>query len=196
MTALDLLTSSFLWVINGFLYLVYLMAERIVILLLLPALYLFLFTRHTPDAQRPWAAAAGSLVIAASVLAPSPAGVMLLAMLVAAIISVNVEQMDPIDLRWRNMGGLALYSLISLGFWFYLTYLQAAPYGSSIRGAAAQTLAQGGSYLAVIGAFAMYVVPLGYLALIAQRIWVHAPLGRGPADMIHTIRGRGLEEKR
>jgi hypothetical protein len=78
-----------------------------------------------------------------------------------------------------------------LGYWGYGIYFERSPGQLTTAGAAGHTLAQGASYLGVIAGFAMYLIPLAHLVMVAQRIWIHAPLGQTPAGMIKMIRHRG-----
>jgi hypothetical protein len=54
-------------------------------------------------------------------------------------------------------------------------------------------LSQGQHYLGLLASIAMYFYPLGFLALLAQSIWVHPPLSQSPQNLIHSVRARGKE---
>jgi hypothetical protein len=197
MTVLEAILQALIWLVNGVLIIAYISIERIVTLALLPALWLFI--RDTRRAHYPWALAAGASAAAAGILAPSPAPMLLLVMVLAAFGAVKIEKFDPVDLRWRSIGAIALYSLIGIGFWAYAAMVGGNPLltvGTQVAGPAAQTIAQGSSYVGLIAGFAMWVVPVGYLVLIAQRIWIHAPLGQSPEQMINTVRNRNQRRDR
>ena len=172
----------FLWVANGLLALLYLLAGRFLALLLLPALGWL--AASAPGEQRPWTAVAAGLALLASTLAPQPVPALLLLMAFAGVVSVLLERFNSPALRWRSAGGIALYGLMGLGF---AAYQQLAP----TLGANDPLLSQGQRYLGVLASIAMYFYPLGFLALLAQAIWVHPPLSHSPEGLIHTIRSRG-----
>jgi hypothetical protein len=107
----------------------------------------------------------------------------MLVMASAGLLATRLEQFNSAAARWNTVRGLALYSLVGLGFTVYQD-LVAHSTESSL-------LMQGQVYLSTIAAFAMYLIPLGYLALLAQTLWAHPPVPGKPADLIHTIRSRG-----
>ena len=171
----------FLWLANGFLACAYLLAENALALLLLAPLGWL--TATAPGEQRPWTAAAAGLALLACVVAPQPVPLLLLVMAFSALIAILLERFNPAALRWRATGGMALYGLMGLGLSGYQALaptLNADP-----------MLSQGQAYLGVLVSVAMYLYPLGFLALLAQSIWVHPPLGSSPEGMIHSIRSRG-----
>ena len=107
-------------------------------------------------------------------------------MALAGLIGVLLERFNAAALRWRAVGGIALYALMGLGF---AAYQQLAP----SLGADDPLLSQGQRYLGILASIAMYFYPLGFLALLAQAIWVHPPLAQSPEGLIHTIRSRGKQ---
>ena len=171
-----------LWALNGLLAALYLLAENILALLLIPPLAWLLAT--SPAEQRPWVLAAAGLALLSAALAPQPAPALALLMAVAGVLGVLLERFNPAALRWRAVGGIALYALMGLGFSAYQFLLPS-------MGADNALLAQGQRYLNVLISIAMYFYPLGFLALLAQAIWVHPPLAQNPEAMIHTVRSRG-----
>ena len=183
LTPHDLLLP-FLWLLNGLLALLYLLAGRFLALLLIPCLAWLGATG--PKEHRPWVASAAVLAIASAALSPQPVPLLTLVMAAAGIIAVLLERFNPIALRWRAAGGLALYALMGLGFTAYQTLAPAWNTSSPL-------LAQGQNYLSVLVSLAMWAYPLGYLALLAQAIWVHPPLAQSPEAMIHTLRARGKQ---
>ena len=171
-----------LWVLNGLLAALYLLAENILALLLIPPLAWLLAT--SPAEQRPWVLAAAGLALLSAALAPQPAPALALLMAVAGVLGVLLERFNPAALRWRAMGGIALYALMGLGLAGY--QLLAPSLGSNDP-----LLAQGQRYLGVIAGIAMYLFPVGFLAILAQAVWVHPPLAQSPERLIHAVRSRG-----
>ena len=81
--------------------------------------------------------------------------------------------------------GLALYALAGLGFTLY----RDLGLGESVL--ADPMMAQGANYLNAIIGIAMYVIPLGFLGMLAQAIWAHPPTPGTPSDLITKVRTRG-----
>ena len=80
----------FLWIINGFLALIYLLADHfLVVLLVFPLLYLSL---SAPSEQRPWSAGALLLSILASAFSPQPVPLLLLLMALAGVVALRLER--------------------------------------------------------------------------------------------------------
>lgn len=176
------LILPFLWVLNGLLALAYLLYGRILaLLLILPLSWLGV---TGPGEHRPWVAAAAGLSMASAALAPQPVPLLTLIMAISGIIAILLERFNPIALRWRAAGGLALYALMGLGFTAYQMLAPTWQIDSPL-------LTQGQTYLSVLISLAMWAYPLGYLALLAQSIWIHPPLAQSPETMIHTLRARG-----
>ena len=169
------------YLLNGFLALLWLLVDHILQVALVAPLVWLSYT--SPDEQRPWSLASSLFAILAGAMAPAPVPLLLLVMAIAGLLATRLEQFNSVAARWNTVRGLALYSLAGLGFTIYqdLSHLSA---GSPV-------LAQGQVYLSTIAAFAMYLIPLGYLALLAQTLWAHPPVPGKPADLIHTIRSRG-----
>jgi hypothetical protein len=172
------------YLLNGFLALLWLLLDHILmVILIIPLAWL---AYHSPNEQRPWSLAAGALALLTSAVAPAPVPLLMLVMALAGSLAVYLEQFNPIGVRWNTLRGLALYSLAGSGFTIYQDYL-----GRSIG---SPLLAQGQAYISTIAGFAMYLIPLGFLALLAQTLWAHPPVPGKPADLIHTIRSRGKGE--
>ena len=169
------------YLLNGFLALVWLLVDHILLVLLVAPLAWLSYT--SPDEQRPWSLASSLLAILAGAVAPAPVPLLLLVMAIAGLLATRLDQFNTVAARWNTLRGLALYSLAGLGFTLYQD-LSRVSVGSPL-------LAQGQVYLSTIAAFAMYLIPLGYLALLAQTLWAHPPVPGKPADLIHTIRSRG-----
>jgi hypothetical protein len=169
------------YLLNGFLGLLWLLVDHILLALLIAPLAWLCYS--SPDEQRPWAFSAAGLAVLASALAPSPVPLLMLIMAVAGLIATYLEQFKAAAARWNTVRGLALYSLAGLGFTIYQDL--------AVRSTESSLLLQGQVYLSAIAAFAMYLIPLGFLALLAQTLWAHPPAPGKPAEMIHTIRSRG-----
>ena len=171
-----------LWLVNGLLAALFLLAQdALALLLLLPLGWLL---SGSPVEQRPWTTSAAGLALAAAALAPQPVPALLLLMALAGAGAARLERFNPAALRWRAAGGIALYALMGLGFSVYQLLLPQ-------MGADNALLAQGQRYLNVLISIAMYFYPLGFLALLAQAVWVHPPLAQNPEGMIHSVRSRG-----
>ncbi len=173
----------FLWLLNGFLALLWLLLDHILLALLLVPLVWMSLT--SPQEQLYWTIASCSLACLASVLAPMPVPLLMVVIAAAGILATHLEQFNPAAARWNTVRGLALYGLAGLGFTVYQSLADSA--GSPL-------LQQGQVYLSAIAAFAMYLIPLGFLAMLAQSLWAHPPAPGRPAELIHSIRSRDREE--
>ena len=63
--------------------------------------------------------------------------------------------------------------------------------GSSI--ASDPMMSQGAGYLNALIGISMYVIPLGWLAMLTQSIWAHPPAQGTPDALITAIRTRGKQ---
>jgi hypothetical protein len=177
------LLLPFYWLINGVLALVFSLAGHWLSILLIPPLAWLAF--RGPHEHRPWVIGAGVMGLLASVLAPMPVPALLLLMAVSGGIAMLLERFNPASLHWRITSGLALYALAGLGFAGFQLYLE--------RWASASLLiAQGQNYFSILVGIAMYGIPIGYLALLAQALLVHPPIpGSGkPEELINNLRAR------
>jgi hypothetical protein len=173
----------FLWILNGFLMVLYLLTDHIlVVLLTLPLFYLSL---HAPREQRPWSVATSILALLAAAVSPLPVPVLLLLMAFAGLIATRLERMNPLAVRWNVTRGLALYALASLGYTAYQAFRPALGAGDPL-------LASGQTYLSILISIAMYLLPVGYLGLLAQALFAHPP-SDSPERLIQTIRTRGRQ---
>lgn len=171
-----------LYLLNGFLALLWLLVDHALLALLLPPLAWLGFT--APVEQRPWTLAAGGLAFLAAACAPAPVPVLTLVMAMAGILATRAEQFNLAAVRWNTVRGLALYGLAGLGFQAYQGLMSASSSTSPL-------LAQGQLYFSAIAAFGMYLIPLGFLALLAQSLWAHPPVPGKPAELTNAIRSRG-----
>ena len=181
---LHLLLLPFLWLLNGLLALLYILAGRVAVLLLI--LILAWLGSSGPREHRPWVASTTLLASTSAALAPAPVPLLTLLMATAGSVAILIERYNPIALRWRMTGGIALYALMGLGFTAYQRLAPSFHSGSPL-------LLQGQSYLAILAGVAMWMYPLGFLALLAQSIFIHPPLAQSPETLVHTLRARGKQ---
>jgi hypothetical protein len=169
------------YLLNGFLSLLWLFVDHLLVSLLIAPLAWLSYT--APDEQRPWTLVSNGLACLASAVTPAPDPLLMLVMASAGLLVTRLEQFNAAAARWNTVRGLALYSLAGLGFSVYQDLVG--------RSMGSPLLVQGQVYLSAIAAFAMYLIPLGFLALLAQSLWAHPPVPGKPADLIYTIRSRG-----
>ena len=176
--------SAVYWVVNGFLVLVFFLADHLATVLLLPAAAAFVFI--TPAAQRSWALGASGLALAASLIAPLPVPVFLVVVALASAAALYLEHYNRPAVHWTVIRGVSLYSLAGLGFalWRGLHVMDSVQADSM--------MVQGATYLNAIIGIAMYVFPLGIVALLAQSALAHPPVGR-PEDILNQVRTRGKD---
>jgi hypothetical protein len=182
------------WMVNGLVAVLYTLADHMAVVVLLPPLAWLGAT--APREHRPWVASASMLSVLAGLLVPAPVPAILLVMTWAGAMAVRLDSFNPTGLRWRVNAGLALYALAALGFAVYAAYTSRldprAWAGVVASGEAASVVAQGRSFLNTIAVWGLWVIlPLGYLALLLQGIFVHPPSLATPADLIHAVRARG-----
>jgi len=175
--------EPFVWVLNGLLVTLYLLAEHWQTVLLLPFLG-YLALRGPAEHQR-WAIGISLLATVVSLFAPPPVSLLLLVMAVAGSIAISFEHFNPASLHWRSLSGLALYALVGIGVTLFQAYANSAAVDTML-------LAQGQVYIGILGAIGLYGVPLGYLALLAQNLFVHPPIpgGSRPEQLVNTLRAR------
>ena len=191
-------TEPLVWLANGLLAVIYVALSRVFILLLVfPLAYL---VGWAPAEHRPWIVAAGVLALAAAAFVPPPVPLLLTLLASAGALAVRLDHFNPKALRWRASGGLALYALAGLGFSGYAAYTSRidsnAWAGLVAGGEAAAIVGQGRAFLSTLAVWGLWVIlPVGYLALLLQSIFVHPPTSASPAAMIHAVRGRGFPEE-
>jgi hypothetical protein len=171
-----------LWPINGFLALVYLAFEHLVPLTLIASAGWFALS--TPAEQRTWAVASSGLAILASFLAPAPVPLFLLVLSLAGWAGLGVERYNRPAQRWNIIRSQALYALAGMGYALYRSLgLDAAMQSDP-------AMMQGAAYLNGLTGIAMYVIPLGFLAYLAQSIFAHPPAPGSPEELIRKVRTR------
>jgi hypothetical protein len=181
---MTLLSNAPIWVANGFLVIVFFLADHSATAVLLPVAAAFVYI--TTAAQRPWAIGASSLALAASLIAPAPVPVFLMVVALVSAVSLYLEHYNRPAAHWNIVRSVSLYSLAGLGYalWTGLKVpdtLQGDP-----------MMAQGATYLDALVGIAMYVIPLGIVALLAQSVLAHPPVGK-PEDLLTQIRTRGKD---
>jgi len=170
-----------LWLVNGVLALFWLVVEYRWAVALLPALgYMVL---HAPKGQRPWTLGVALLALLAGIVAPFPVALLLLVMTLSGLVAVRLERLNPQNTHWTLVRGLGLYSLAGLGFAAYRALLLPALTDPALQ--------QGQAYLSALASIALYLLPLGYLALLAQGLLVHPPLEGEADDLLYRFRSRG-----
>jgi len=189
MTLLDPL----IWLINGVLVIVYVLVDHLPLVACLPGLAWMVVS--SPVEQRTWAFVVGSIVLSATALVPPPVPLILLAMICVGLFAVWLDRFGPSALRWRVMGGLALYSLTALGFTAYAAYVSRLDpdiwAGVLAQGEAASVVSQGRAFLTTIAVWGLWIIlPLGYLGMLVQGMLVHPPLKAAPSDLLFAIRSR------
>ncbi len=172
------------WIINGFLVSLFFLMDRLPSVLLVPAATWFVM--FTPAAQRGWAIGASVLAMAASLVAPPPVPIFLAVIALASVVALTLEHYNRPAALWNIVRSVSLYSLAGLGY----TLWRSLGVSDSIQGDAMTS--EGVTYLNAIIAIAMYVIPLGIVALLAQSVLAHPPVGR-PDQIITTVRTRGKD---
>ncbi len=177
------IAAGVIWTINGFLVIVYYAADHIQTIAL--AVATILFAAYTSKEQKVWAVGSGAMAILASLFAPAPVPLFLLVMSLAGWAGTWLEQYNKPAQHWNTIRGQALYALAGLGFAMYRNF----GLGSSI--ASDPMMSQGAGYLNALIGIGMYIIPLGWLAMLTQSIWAHPPAQGTPDALITTIRTRG-----
>jgi hypothetical protein len=191
---LDIIVLVLIWIANGGLVVIFWLVDHILLLAAIPSFYLLIVQAR--QEQRLYALAAGGLSLLASLLVPPPIPLIILVMAWAGVAAIKVDKFNPDSLRWRVVGGLALYAVAALGWTAYSAYvagLSGEQWGALFAAdEAAATIAQGRSFLSTISVWGLWIiVPLGYFSLLLQGIFVHAPLAASPEKIIQTVRARG-----
>ncbi len=173
--------TPFVWIANGFLALVWLLVEHLWAVLLVPALAGVTLT--APQPQQAWALGAAVLALGAGVVSPFPVALLLLVMAGAGLLAVRLDKLNPQNTHWTLIRGLALYALVGLGFSAYRAWLVPAMTDPALQ--------QGQVYLSAIASIALYLLPVGYLALLVQGLLVHPPVDGRADEIIFRYRSRG-----
>ena len=191
----EVLRTLLIWEVNGWLVTLYLLWEHATLPVTLAAFYLLL--RDAPREQRPWLGGAATLAAAAATFAPAPVPVLLSGMSAAAALAVRFDRFNPHALRWRAVGGLALYAGAALAYLAYGRYLAAVDASAWARavggeGEAVSALAQGRAFLNTLATWGLWLIlPLGFFSLLAQGLLAHPPTPATPEETIARVRTRG-----
>ncbi|MEP0806575.1 MAG: hypothetical protein HRF47_13895 [Chloroflexota bacterium] len=174
-------TLPFIWLANGVLALLWLTLDNLWLVLLAPALGAAVL--QAPANQQAWTLGVAVLSLAAGVAAPFPVAMLLLVMTLAGLAAKRLEKLNPQNIHWTLVRGLGLYSLIGLGYAAYRAWM--------IPAMSDPALLQGQAYLSAIASIALYLFPLGILALVAQGLFVHPPMQGEADEIIYRFRSRG-----
>lgn len=184
-----------IWLANGFLVIVFTLAEHLVsLLLLIPLVWLNISLPHRAGQFfkkefRPYLLGASGTAMAASIFAPQPVPNFLLIMAVASGIALLVEQgYNPAETYWTIVRGIALYALAGIGFALFQLYLESRVAANDPNTGA--FMLQGQNYLGIMVAIAMYAMPILYMGMLAKEILAHPPADN-PANMVKKIRTGG-----
>jgi len=180
---MQVIFNTAIWIVNGFLILLYVALERWLFILLVVLCSAILL--RAPAEQRPRTLGAIALAMAAGILAPFPVPFFMLTISGTAVIMPYIERYNRPAIQWQGVGALGLYGLIGLGFSFWQSLRL-----SQVL-AADPMMTQGSVYLNAIIGIAMYVFPIGFLAWSAKSIWAHPPAPASPEQIITAIRTRG-----
>lgn len=198
----DTLRAALIWELNGLLALLYAAWGHGALLVTAGACGWLLWGlpeggREAGASQRPWLLGVGVLACLAAGLAPAPVPALLAVMAAAGSLAVRADRFNPDALRWRIVGGLALYAVAALaylGYGRYLAGLDAAAWAEAIggQGEAQAALAQGRAFVNTLATWGLWLIlPLGYFSLLAQGVLVHPPLPARPQETITAVRTRG-----
>ncbi len=174
-----------IWIINGFLVILFFLVDHLASVLLIPTAVWFV--SFTPAAQRGWAVGAGVLAIAASLVAPPPVPIFLAVIALASVVALTLEHYNRPAVLWNIVRSVSLYSLAGLGY----TLWRSLRVSDSIQGDVMTS--QGAVYLNAIIGIAMYAIPLGIVVLLAQSVLAHPPVGH-PEQIITNVRTRGKDK--
>ncbi len=171
-----------LWTANGALALLWLLLDHF--WQVLCVVFLGYIALRAPVEQRSWTRAVCLLSLLSALAAPFPVALLTLLMALAGLGAVRLEKLHPLNIHWTLVRGLALYGLVGLGYAAYRAFILPAMSSDP-------ALAQGQNYISAIASIALYLLPLGYLALLAQGLLVHPPLRQAPDEIVFQYRSRG-----
>ena len=172
------------WIVNGFLVVVFFLADHLATVLLLPAAAVFVYiTTFGPAVLGARCKQPG---IGSQSVAPAPVPVFLVVVALVSAAALYLEHYNRPAAHWNIVRSVSLYSLAGLGFTIWqnmhvMDTLQTDP-----------MMVQGATYLNAIIGIAMYVFPFGIVVLLAQSVLAHPPLGK-PEDILNQVRTRGKD---
>lgn len=171
------------WVLNGFLVLLYVAFERLAFLLQV-GLSVALFSLARPEYRQSTFATLG-LALVAGLFTPFPVPMFLSLMTASAFFVTYTEKYDPAAAFWNAVQNLGIYSGAGL------LYAVWRSFGYQYFSAGADpAIAQGLGYLTTISGIGMIVLPVGFMGWAAKNLWAHPPAIGTPAE-IFDIRTRG-----
>ncbi len=185
---LEHLLLPFVWVLNGFLATLYLLAEHFALVVVLPLLaYLIvsstkrLGTEGQAQVMRPALLGAAGLALAAVVFAPKPVPYLMAGLLGVGAVVLRLDGYRPDETLWSLIQSVILYALVGLGA-RVLLFLLANGGDEFLNG--------GVNYLAVLVSFALWLMPITQAGMLVKNLLVHAPTGADPYTVITRARER------
>jgi flagellar biogenesis protein FliO len=179
------MTNVLVWILNGFLVVIYFLADHIFAIALLALLVPFVLS--VPDFLKPRSFIVAGLALTACLLAPMPVPFFLTLMTGAAWIVRKMEKFNRLDARWLPIQNIGIYSVMGLAFWGFRNF------GVGLAPAANDPLlAQGWTYLNYLVGIIVYIAPLGFLAWALKDLFAHPNIPGGtPENLMGTIRTGG-----
>lgn len=171
----------FLWLVNGLLALLWLLVDNFWLLSLIPAQGFLVWT--APKDQQRWSLEVALLALLAAGLSPFPVALFLLVMTLAGLLARRLERLNPQNTHWNTVRALALYALLGLAYSVYRFFILPSVTDPAVL--------QAEGYLSAISSIALYLLPVGFLALLAQSIFVHPPIPAQADDLLFRFRSRG-----
>jgi len=171
----------FLWIVNGLLALLWLLIDSFWLVALVPTLGYWVWT--APKDQQRWSLAIALLSIVAAAVSPFPVALFLLVMTLAGLLARLLERLNPQNTHWNTLRALGLYALLGLAYAIYRSFILPAVSDPSVL--------QAEGYLSAIASIALYLLPIGFLALLAQGLFVHPPVQQPADEMLFRFRSRG-----
>jgi hypothetical protein len=181
----------FLWLLNGFLAVAYLLwGKLLVVLLTVPLLWMYIKMPdlcgefYNPE-LRPWLAVCSSVWLLSSIFSPSPVPLFLLVMALISAVMVRLENFNPVERYWSVITGMTIYSLVGIGSAILTVYFTSVSASSQKL-----YLAQGQDFIATLVSFALYMLPIVYIGMLVKGLFVHAPTHK-PQEIARQVRTRG-----
>lgn len=158
--------------------------------------------RDAPAPQRAFTGVALAVAMVAMLAMPSPIPVILAVMWLFVPLVLRLDPVGGKGLAWRAKSGILLYAGAAVAYALYsrLTAGVSPEAWAALAGGveeARAVMAQSRAYVATMANIALwFVLPLGYLSLMAQALLAH-PMPSAPfrtmAERVRLIRTRGVE---
>lgn len=158
--------------------------------------------RDAPAPQRAFTGVALAVAMVAMLAMPSPIPVILAVMWLFVPLVLLLDPVGGKGLAWRAKSGILLYAGAAVAYALYsrLTAGVSPEAWAALAGGveeARAVMAQSRAYVATMANIALwFVLPLGYLSLMAQALLAH-PMPSAPfrtmAERVRLIRTRGVE---